>query len=294
MDTIEAMRTFAAVARELSFTRGAKQVGISTKVASKQVLMLEARLSAQLFNRTTRSVTLTETGAAYFERCLPLLDQFDELEGIVQLRQSELAGQIRISAPTAFGSSELVEAIEPFQNAHPKVTIELQLSDQHVAVVEDGFDLAIRLGELEDSSLVARRLMKMRVVVFASPEYIKRYGEPKHPSALSSHNCLVLQFSSDSRHWRFRVSGQTASFPVGGSFKANSPRAIAHMAAGGLGIGRAPLYVVERFVQSGQLKLLFESMETDGFGLYAIYPQSRHLTARIRMLIDHFVAHFQS
>lgn len=292
MDTIESMRTFAAVASELSFTGGAKRVGISTKVASKQIQLLEARLKAQLFNRTTRSVTLTDTGRAYHERCLPLLDQFDELEGLVQVQQSELAGQIRISAPTAFGSSELVQAIEPFQIANPKVCIELQLSDHRVAVVEDGFDLAIRFGMLDDSNLVARRLMDMRIVTFASPDYLERNGEPLHPEALETHNCLLHQSASDVKHWDFQVKDKRVAFRVGGTFRANSPRAIAHMAASGLGIGRAPLYVVERLIESGQVKLLFESLETEGFCLYAIYPQSRHLTARIRALIDHFVEYY--
>ncbi len=294
MDTIEGMRLFVAVAGELSFTEGAKRVGVSTKVASKQVQLLEGRLKAQLFHRTTRSVALTDTGRAYYERCLPLLDQFDELEGLVQLQQSELAGQIRITAPTAFGSSELVRAIEPFQVAHPRVSIELQLADQRVAVVEDGFDLAIRFGKQEDSSLVARRLMNMRVVVFAAPAYLQQYGEPLHPEALETHNCLIQQSSTAKRHWGFRINGKSMVYRVDGSFTANSPRAIAHMAVGGLGIGRSPLYVVEHFIRSGQLQLLFETMEGDGLELYAIYPQSRHLTARIRALIDHLTQQFES
>jgi DNA-binding transcriptional LysR family regulator len=221
-----------------------------------------------------------------------LLDQFDELEGLVQLRQSELAGHIRITAPTAFGSRELVQAIEPFQTAHPKVTVELQLSDRRVAVVEDGFDFAIRFGTLDDSNLVARRLTNSRVVVFASPDYLEREGEPQHPDALETHNCLLVQPTSGSNHWNFKVKGKPVSYQVDGTFKANSPRAVAYMAAQGLGIGRCPLYLVEQFIQSGGVKVLFESMETDGFALYAIYPQSRHLTARIRALIDHLVEYF--
>ncbi len=293
MDTIEGMRAFVAVAAELSFTAGAKRLGISTRVASKYVQQLERRLKAQLLNRTTRSVTLTETGRAYYERCVPLLGQFEELEGLVQARQSELAGQIRITAPTGFGSSELVEAIEPFQIQHPKVTIDLQLSDHQVALVEEGFDLAIRFGNLEDSNLIARRLMSMRVVVFAANEYLQRHGEPKHPAALSTHNCLVQQTSRDSKLWEFRIDGKLTSFRIDGSFRANSPRAVAHMAAYGLGIGRCPIYVVEPFIQSGKVRLLFEDFEATEFGLYAIYPQSRHLTARIRALIDHLVGYFQ-
>ena len=158
MDTIKCMETFVAVATNESFTKGAKQLAISTKLASKYVQQLEVKLGTQLFYRTTRSVTLTDTGKAYFERCVPLLDQFDELEGIIQKRQSELAGSIRITAPTGFGSKELVKAVAQFQLVHPKVMIDLQLADHVVSIIEEGFDLAVRFGKLEDSTLIARKL----------------------------------------------------------------------------------------------------------------------------------------
>ena len=293
MDTIDGMRTFVAVARLKSFTAGAKPLGISTKLASKYVRQLEQRLGAQLFNRTTRSVNLTETGRAYLERCVPILDQLDELEGLVQERQSELAGPIRVTAPTAFGSHELVDALAAFQLKHPKVSIDLHLSDQRVAVIEEGFDLAIRFGQLEDSSLMARRLLSMRVVVFASPDYLTKNGNPAHPQALLSHNCLLQKTSSDPEHWKFRINGSLQSIRVSGSFCANSPRAIAKMAAGGTGIGMSPLYVVEPYIKRGELTLLFEEMEGTVFGLYAVYPPSRQLTARIRALIDHLAMTYE-
>lgn len=290
MDTIDGMRTFVAVADASSFTAGARRLGISTRLASKYVRQLEARLDAQLFNRTTRQVTLTDTGQAYRERCRPLLEQFDELEGLVQASQTELAGRIRISAPTAFGSHELVDALRPFLQRHPKVSVDLNLSDQHVALIEDGIDLAIRFGALQDSSLIARRLMTMRLVVFASPDYLATHGEPEHPDELSAHDCLSRGHSGDPDHWQFRLDGRTVPIRVSGSFHANSPKAIAHMAAGGLGIGRAPFYVVESLLATGALRLLFEDKETSGLALQAVYPPSRHLTARIRALIDHLVA----
>lgn len=293
MDTIKCMTAFVAVASQKSFTSGARQLGLSTKLVSKYVKQLEVRLDAQLFNRTTRSVSLTDTGQAYYDRCVPFLDQFDELEGLVQQRQSELAGPIRISAPTAFGGKELVEALRPFQASHPKVTIDLSLSDQRVAVVEGGFDLAIRFGKLEDSTLIARKLLNMRVVVVASPAYLTRHGTPASPDALVSHNCLLQTASVDPEFWKFRSGENLTRLRVTGSFRANSPRAIAHMAAGGLGIGRCPLYVVEPFLKDGSLELLFEEQEASEFGLWAIYPSSRHLTARIRALIDHLVLAFE-
>lgn len=292
MDTIDGMRTFVAVATHGSFTGGAARVGITTKLASKYVRQLEARLSAQLFNRTTRSVTLTETGKAYLERCLPVLDQFDELEGLVQERQSELAGRIRITAPTAFGSRQLIEAIAPFQKQHPKVSIDLHLSDKRVSLTEDGFDLAIRIGRLEDSSLIARKLSGMRSVVFASPSYLSTHGEPTDPHDLMTHNCLALTTAIDPEHWRFNINEEQVSVRVEGSFRANSPRAIAHAAAGGVGIGMGPIYVVQPFLASGELKLLFEDFEATEFALNALYPPNRHLTARIRALIEHLVKVF--
>lgn len=292
MDTIDCMRSFIAVARQRSFTGGAKQLDISTKLSSKYVRQLEQRLGAQLFHRTTRSVTLTETGQAYFARCIQVLDQFDELEGLVQLRQSELAGPIRITAPTGFGSTHLVDALSPFQQAHPNVRIQLQLSDHYLSLVEEGFDLAVRFGELGDSNFIARKLMDVRLVVFASPDYLAKHGEPEHPSALSTHNCLLMKSSVDPEHWTFRIEGEKRSYRVDGTFQANSPRAIAQMAASGLGIGMCPLYAIEPYLASGELQLLFEDKEATRLPLNAVYPLNRHLTARVRALIDHLAEVF--
>lgn len=287
MDTLQGMRAFAAVAAHSSFTEGARQIGISTKLASKYVGQLEDRLNAQLFNRTTRSVTLTDTGRAYYERCLPLLEQFDELEGLVQQRQSELAGRIRITAPTGYGSAELIHLLKPFQTAHPKVSIDLYLSDHHVSLVDEGYDLAIRFGVLKDSNLIARKLMNMRIVCCVSPDYLAQHGTPKEPAALASHNCLLQATGDNIDHWAFKGPDGDYSVAVSGNFRANSPRAVANMAADGLGIGRIPLYTAKPFLDSGRLKLIFESQEALRVGLYAAYPQNRHLTARIRALIDY-------
>lgn len=293
MDTLDCMRAFVAVAGHGSFTSGARQLNISTRLASKYVRQLEEKLDAQLFNRTTRSVTLTDTGRAYLERCIPLLDQLDEMENVVQARQTELAGPIRITAPTGFGSRELVQAIEPFQRAHPKVSIQLSLADHHVAIVEEGIDLAIRFGALRDSSLIARKLMDMPVVAIASPDYLKKHGTPNHPSALSTHNCLLPMFAHEPNLWKFRIGNDDVSVRVEGSFSANSPRAVAYMVAGGLGIGRCPHYTAKPFLEDGSLKVLFEEEAGNHSTLYAVYPPNRHLTARIRALIDHLAEWFQ-
>ena len=289
MDTIAGMRVFMAVASHASFTDGARQVGISTKLASKYIGQLEQRLNAQLLHRTTRSVTLTETGKAYFERCLPLLEQFDELEGLVQKRQTELAGRIRITAPTGYGSAELVHLLKPFQDEHPGVLIELHLSDHHVSLVDEGFDLAIRFGVLKGSSLVARKLTDMRIVCCVAPDYLDRMGAPETPEDLSQHNCRLQTTGNVIDSWDFKTSDGKLSVPVSGNFRANSPRAVANMAADGLGIGRVPLYTAKPFLAEGRLKLILEAYEARILGLYATYPPNRHLTARIRALIDYLV-----
>ncbi|WP_323775421.1 LysR family transcriptional regulator [Leisingera sp.] len=292
MDKLACMRTFAAVAAQSSFTSGALQLGISTKLASKYVARLEEQLGAQLLNRTTRKVTLTDTGRAYLERCLPLLDQFDELEDVVQLRQQELGGPVRITAPTGFGSRELVEALQPFQQMHPQVAVELLLSDRHLPILEEGVDLAVRFGALKDSTLIARKLCAMRLVVVASPAYLAAQGTPAEPEALAARNCLLQMTSPQPDAWTFGRKDRQRTVIVGGTFRANSPRAVAHMAASGLGIARCPHYTALPFLQDGRLQVLFETQETDPITLYAVYPSSRHLTARIRALIDHLAEYF--
>ena len=293
MDRLTGMQTFVAVAQQKSFTRGANVLGISTKLASKYVAQLESTLGAQLLLRTTRSVTVTELGRVYFERCVAILDQYNELEGVIQAKQSQLAGPIRISAPTAFGSYELVKVLDLFKKNNPNVSIDLQLSDQRVSIVEDGFDLAIRFGQLEDSNLIARKLLDMSVVVFASPDYLKRMGSPKHPEALATHDCLIFSSSVAPTHWKFKKDRTVFAVPITGSFISNSPKAIVNMVLSGVGIGRVPIYLVKDHIERGEVKVLFADLQTDDFALNAIYPPNRHLTSRIRAIIDHLVDYFK-
>lgn len=295
MDRIESMRAFMAVALEGSFTAAGRRLGISTKLVSKYVARLEDRLSTQLFNRTTRSVALTDVGTAFLERCRPIVEQVDELESLVQERQAALAGPIRITAPTGFGSSYLARALAPFLQAHPGVEIDLRLSDHRVALVEEGFDLAIRIGLLRDSTLIVRELATMPLIVCAAPGYLAARGRPGNPRALTTHNCLIDENFSDPTAWRFRAvapDGEAGDFvvKVAGNLRANTPAAIAQLALGGLGVARSPAYAVAEALKDGRLERLFPDHETDSFGLLALYPPNRHLTARVRALIDHLAA----
>lgn len=293
MDTIEGMRALVAVARQKSFTAGAKQLGISTKLASKYVRQLEQRLGAQLFNRTTRSVTLTDAGAEYYRGCEVLVEQFDALEGQVQQSQSRLAGPIHITAPTGFGSIHLVQALKPFQQQHPGVKVHLHLSDHRLSVIDEGIDLAIRFGKLQDSSLKARKLLDMRLSVFAAPDYLARAGNIEYPQQLTQHNCLLMDTSISPEQWRFIQDEQQVQIKVAGNFRANTPKAIVEMAAQGLGVAMCPMYAAEPFLASGQLQVILEPFEATKLELHALYPSGRLMTSRLRALLDHLLDYYR-
>lgn len=293
MDKLETMRVFAAVAQEGSFTAAAERLGISTKLASKYVRGLEASLDTQLFNRTTRSVTLTDVGNAYLEPCRHLIEQLEELEAMVAEKQTSLSGPIRITAPTGYGSTHLAHALSAFMAEHPKVEIDLKLSDNRVALVEEGFDLAVRIGPMRDSSLKARKLADMPLMVCAAPEYLAQNGRPTNPKAVATHRCLIDENQSDATFWRFISGKEEIAVKVNGAFRANSPAAIARMAMDGLGIARCPLYVIKDSLKNGQLEQLLPEYKTEVFDVHALYPLNRHLTARVRALIDHLAGYLK-
>ena len=287
MDTIEGMRVFAAVAAEESFTRGARRLGITTKLASKYVRQLEVRLGCQLLNRTTRSVTLTDVGQAYYDRCGPLLEQFDEVEDAVRDRHKAPAGRIRMTAPTGFGEQILTPALAAFLRRYPEIRIDLTLTNATLSLVEEGLDLAIRVGSPGDSTMMARKLAPMRIVYCASPDYLARNGRPNSPAALADHACLIDSNFHNGNQWPYLEAGETRRVKVAGPFSVNTPKAACDMAVAGLGISLTPHYAAAPRVAEGALELLFEDCELDAFGVYALYPHNRHLSARIRRLVDY-------
>jgi DNA-binding transcriptional LysR family regulator len=294
MDKIETMRAFVAVAQEQSFTAAGRRLGLSTKLVSKYVRQLEGTLRTQLFNRTTRSVSLTDVGAAYLERCRPILEQIDDLDSLVRERHGALAGPIRMTAPTGFGSTRLTEALIPFLRLHPDVELDMKLTDNRVSLVEEGLDLAIRIGALQDSTLIARRLADMPLVLCASPDYLARNGRPAAPEALATHSCLVDNNQRERNVWRFYSENGTHEVRLHAAVQANAPGALARMATGGLGITLAPLYAIEDALGDGRLERVLPDYATDAFGVYALYPPNRHLTRRLRALIDHLAAEFSA
>ncbi|MDC0602782.1 LysR family transcriptional regulator [Aliiglaciecola sp.] len=293
MDKIEMMRVFTVVARKTSFTRAADELGLATQTVSKYVKALEDQLDVQLFDRTTRRVNLNHTGKAYFERCIELLDQFDELDSSVKTQHGSPQGKIRISAPTSFGELHLVPGLRDFQLQHPKISIDLDLSNSRVSMVEDGFDLVLRIGQLPDSSMIAKKLSPMRVSICATPDYLKKHGKPEHPSDLVNHNCFVDTNFRYTKHWPFIINGQETRVDVTGNFQSNSPGSNFKMVLAGLGIGMCPMYVISSHLVTGQLVTLFDDFEASQFGVYAIYPHRKHLSRRVRVLVDFLAARFR-
>jgi len=287
------IRVFTVVARNASFTKAAEQLGLATQTVSKYVKALEDDLDVQLFDRTTRKVSLNITGKAYLERCLDLLDQFDEVDSAVKSQHGSPKGNIRLSAPTSFGERHIVPALRDFQLAHPQITVELSLTNRRVSLIDEGFDLVIRIGQLPDSSMIARKLMNMRVSVFSSPEYLQKHGRPETPYDLKEHNCYVDSNLRQGKHWPFLIEGEEIKVDVSGIFKSNSPASICEMVLAGMGIGMCPMYIISKHLVAGRLITLFDDMEAIQFGVYAIYPHRKHLSARVRTLIDFLAERFR-
>lgn len=287
------MRVFAVVARNGSFTKTAAELDMAVQTVSKYVKALEDDLDVQLFNRTTRKVSLNDSGRAYLEKCLDLLEQFDELESSVRFQHAAPKGRIKISAPTSFGELHLTPALRDFLHIYPDIKIEVYLSNRRVAMVEEGFDMALRIGQLPDSSMIAKKLTSMRMTICASPDYLAKYGKPSHPSDLVHHNCFVDQNLRHGRHWHFIENGQEFKVEVHGNFESNSPESMRRMTLAGLGIGFCPMYVISQDLVAGRLIPLFEENEAYLYGVYAIYPHRKHLSHRVRVLVDFLATRFR-
>lgn len=287
MDQLDRMRAFAMVAKESSFTAAGARLGRSTRLISKYVADLEASLGVQLLYRTTRSVALTDVGATYLEMCEPLLDGFDEMEERVRNAQTSLQGVIRISAPAGFGSVRLAPSLARFAEIHPDIEINLDLSDRRISIVDEGFDLAVRIGPLRDSSLIARRLGPMPLVTIASPSYLEKFGAPGHPSSLATHECVIDGNMSDASVWRFDVGGREVAVNVNGRLRSSSPAATLNFARAGVAIARTPAYTASEALKSGSVVELFPESRMAPYVVAALYPTSRRLTTRVRTLIDH-------
>lgn len=285
MDRLDEINAFAAVADARSFTQGARRLGVSSAQVSKLVARLENRLGARLLNRTTRDVSLTDTGRAYLERARLLIEDFQSLEGSVR-DQSGPRGLLKISAPVSFGASQLTPALLDFAQAYPDVALDVSSTDRMVNLVEEGFDVGVRIGQLADSSLIARRLAAVRLVTCASPAYLQQFGSPLNPQDLVAHEAVIDTNSPDPTVWRFRSHNDSHDVRVHGRLRFAGADACVAAARIGLGVTRTPAFAAADDLRAGRLVPLLCAYEPEMIHVHAVYPHARHLAAKVRAFVD--------
>lgn len=292
MDRLRAMEAFVRVVEKGGFTAAAEDLRLSRAMVSKHVQDLEAHLGARLLNRTTRKLSLTEAGRVYYDRSTQLLAELAETEEAVGELQVKPRGRLKASSPVSFGSLHLAAVIADYMAAHPDVAVELTLNDRIVDLVEEGYDVAVRIARLADSSLIARRLAPCRFVVCASRGYLKRHGQPQHPADLAQHNCLGYSYSAASDEWRFDGPDGSTSVQLKGTLQANNGDALCAAAVAGAGIAILPTFITGSDMISGRLIPILTPYQIPEAAIYAVYPSSRHLSPKVRSFVDFLVRRF--
>ncbi|MFM2475712.1 LysR family transcriptional regulator [Celerinatantimonas sp. MCCC 1A17872] len=293
MDRIECDRMFVAVMEQGSFIKAAKRLGTSAGQASKLISKLEQELDIQLFKRTTRALSPTDVALSYYERVKTLLEEFDALDASVRNIARNPSGKLTISAPSSFGPTQLTPVLMRFASQYPQIELDVNFTDRLVNLVNEGFDLAIRIGKLDDSSLMARKLGDIRVAVVASPEYLAKQGRPNHWQQLANHAQIIDSNSRTPRLWRFCENGQDYDLPVKGRLRMSDPHACLQAVCAGLGVAQLPIFVASKALQEQQIEIILQEYEMPPLGLYVIYPPARHLAQKSRVLIDFLSAWFQ-
>jgi DNA-binding transcriptional LysR family regulator len=286
-DKFEDIRTFVAVVQARGFAQAGKRLGIAKSAVSRRVNDLEDRLGTRLLNRTTRQLSPTPAGAELYQRGLRLLADFQEAEDAVSSGSNEPAGKLRISAPVSFGSHCLGRIIPEFMSRFPRLQVELELQDRLIDLVASGFDVALRISRLKDSSLIARKIVTIHHVICGSPEYLRRRGRPKLPEDLQKHTTLRYSYVDD--YWEF-TNNEALSPPS--KFRCNNGDALREAAIAGGGLAYLPTFIVHQAVADKRLEVCLSGFEKDPIALYAVYPSTRHLSANIRVFIDFLVEKF--
>jgi len=286
------IRAFVQVYDAGGFSAAARAHGRSKALLSKYVTDLENHLGVRLMNRTTRKLSLTESGDAYYREARSLLQQLDDLDASMADQATRPRGLLRISAPRNFGETTLAPAIFAFLNANEDVSVDLRLDDRIVDVVAEGLDLALRMSSMPDSSLIARKIAETQIIFCASPELVARVGQPKNPDALRNLPCIIDSNMTWQANWRFNENGRVSSVHVDGRVRVNSPIAALEAARAGLGFAAIPSYQARALLESGELVEVLADRPPHYLSLQAVYPHRRHLPAKVRGLIDHLTGWF--
>jgi DNA-binding transcriptional LysR family regulator len=285
MDRFEAMRVFCSVIEAGGFAAAADRLGVSTSAVSRCVAQLEAHLSVRLLNRTTRRMSPTAEGFAYFERCTQLLADLEETEASLSGEARRPRGRLRLTAPVALAVLRLAPAFAAFSQAYPEIELDIVLSDKVADFTEEGLDLAIRVGRVGSENVVARHIGETTLLIAAAPAYLERSGTPRTPDELTRHACFAYSFSATGKNWEFENDqGKTASVRVGGAIKANNGMLLTQMAAAGSGIVYGPCFILAPLIESGQLVRLLPDWGARRLPIHVVYPTRRHLSARVRAM----------
>jgi len=293
MDRFLAITAFTRVVEAGSFARAAERLGVSVSAVSRQVAELEAHLGARLLNRTTRRLSLTESGRAFHERCVQLLADLEEAEQTANAGNVAPRGTLRLTAAITFGARHLAPAIAAFLVRYPEMRFDVELSDRAADLVDEGFDLAVRIGDIGSQNLVGRKLGSTQLVCCAAPEYLRAHGEPGTPEDLAAHVCLTYEYSSLKTTWPFRDrQGRERNVRIGGPIHANNGRFLEALAVAGAGICYEPDFIVGPDVRAGRLQPLLRDYAPAASSIYVVYPSRRHLSAKVRAFADFLVERF--
>ncbi|WP_291852958.1 LysR family transcriptional regulator [Bradyrhizobium sp.] len=290
MDKLEAMHAFVKVVALGSYAEAGRALGLTRSAVSKAVMELEQLLGARLLDRTTRRVSATEAGLAYYESCADILARVEETEMQVSRLHDEPKGVLKINAPVSFGVLHLGPLIAEFMASYPDLRIELTLNDRFIDPIEEGVDVTIRIGILADSSLIARRLAPARRVLVAAPDYLNRHGVPKAPDDLVQHRCLNYGHSTTLQRWQLTRDGQTINLAINSMLCSNNGDVLRAAALGAQGIAKLPTFLVGPDVKAGRLTVVLPDFPPTELGLFALYAPNRYLAAKTRLLIDFLAA----
>jgi len=293
MAQFEEIQAFIQIVEAGSITAAAARLDLAKSAVSRRLSELEARLGVELFHRTTRKLSLTDSGQGFYERSVRIVADLQEAENSVSQAHKELSGELRVAAPLSFGLMHLGPAINDFQQQHPAIKFDIDFNDRQIDLIQEGFDVGIRIAELEDSSLIARKLASNSVIVCASPAYLDKHGTPTTPEELTEHDCLTYSYLPNPNHWNFiDMLGQMQNIRVKSSMQSNSGNYLREAAIAGLGVLRQPTFIAYEAINKKELVPILQDYEIPTVNAYAIYPPTRHLSQRVRTFIDFLVERF--
>lgn len=288
-----AMEVFVRIVETGSFSAVAREMGMTQPTVSKQLTALEKKLKTRLLNRSTRQLSLTEAGSAYYESSKRIIDTVHEAEGNLGVLQTQLTGVLRVNTSIGLGQVYLGPLLLAFQKMHPGLSLDLSYSDRFVDLVEEGVDVAIRIGKLNDSTLAARRIGSSTRCLIATPAYLEKFGRPKVPEDLVNHNCLLYAYLSTGSEWTFQGTDGETRVKVSGNFRANNGEAIRQAVFANLGIAVSPEWLIQRELEEGRLVSILEDFSPAPAEINAVYPSARHVSAKVRAFTEFVRAEFQ-